>query len=108
MEDCVFMVLTNPHPGRDDEYNDWYSNKHLDDVLRVPGFKAARRYKLAKTEDWAWQYLAIYEFDSDEPGATLDLLLTYAGTEEMLLSEALDLNQYMATAWVPISERKLA
>ena len=39
------IVLTNPVDGREDEYNDWYTNVHLDDVLKVPGVVAAQRFR---------------------------------------------------------------
>ena len=29
------VVLTNPVEGREDEYNEWYSGRHLEDVLAV-------------------------------------------------------------------------
>ncbi len=31
------IALTNPLEGRDDEFNDWYTNVHLADVLKLPG-----------------------------------------------------------------------
>jgi hypothetical protein len=37
----VFVVLTNPVEGKEDTYNDWYTNVHLGDVLKVPGIVAA-------------------------------------------------------------------
>lgn len=42
-----FIVLSNPVAGREDDYNDWYDNEHLDDVLKVEGFVAAQRFRLA-------------------------------------------------------------
>jgi hypothetical protein len=46
----TFVVFTNPTEGQEDEYNDWYDNTHLSDVLKVEGFVAAQRFKLADTE----------------------------------------------------------
>ena len=37
----MFLGLTNATEGRDDEFNDWYDNRHLPDVLAVEGFVAA-------------------------------------------------------------------
>ena len=39
------IVLTNPVDGREDEYNDWYTNVHLDDVLKIPGVVGAQRFR---------------------------------------------------------------
>jgi hypothetical protein len=64
-----FVVYSNPAPGREDEYNDWYSNQHLKDLRAIPGVVAARRFKLAGTQIRAGapphQYLAIYEIEAD-------------------------------------------
>ena len=40
------IALTNPIDGLDDEFNDWYTNEHLDDVLKLPGVMAAQRFCL--------------------------------------------------------------
>ena len=37
-------VLNQPEPGREAEYNDWYSNRHAPDVVSIPGFVSAQRY----------------------------------------------------------------
>lgn len=41
------IVLSNAMPGREAEYNRWYDEMHLPDVLRNPGFRSAQRFKLA-------------------------------------------------------------
>ncbi len=37
MPHYAYVVHSNPVAGREDEYNDWYSNRHLADVVAVPG-----------------------------------------------------------------------
>ena len=108
MKNCVLMVLTRPVAGREAEYNDWYTNTHLADVLKVPGFKSAQRFTLAKAGDADWDYLAIYEYKSEEPERTMEVLLRYAGTPDMVLSQAMDMGSYFATPWVAITEKKHA
>jgi hypothetical protein len=44
--------------GRDEEFNDWYNLEHLRDVVRLPGFVLARRYRV---DDAPLKYLAWYE-----------------------------------------------
>ena len=46
MSDHVMVVFTNPVTGKEDEYNRWYNEVHLGEVLRTPGMLAARRYRL--------------------------------------------------------------
>ena len=43
---ALLVVLSGPvAPEREDTYNDWYTNVHLPDVLAVPGYVRAARYK---------------------------------------------------------------
>ena len=39
----LLLVLSNAVEGKEDEFNDWYSNVHLHDGVKVPGFVAAVR-----------------------------------------------------------------
>jgi len=90
------IVLTRPVEGREQEYNDWYDGRHLDDILAVPGFVSARRFE-RKGEPVAgqpWPYLAIYEIDHDDPQAVLDAMLARVGTDAMPLSDAMDQDIY--------------
>jgi hypothetical protein len=43
-ETYYMYVLNEPEPGREAEYNDWYSNRHAPDVVSIPGFVSAQRY----------------------------------------------------------------
>jgi hypothetical protein len=66
----IFVVSSNAVTGRDDEYNEWYTERHLDETLRVPGVVSAQRFRLhehqmAGREPSAYQYLAIYECEGD-------------------------------------------
>jgi hypothetical protein len=63
----LLLVFSNPVDGREDEYNDWYTNKHLDEILAIKGFVRAQRFRLAPALMTAdapaapYRYLAIYE-----------------------------------------------
>ena len=62
----IMVVQTGPVSAeREAEYNDWYSGTHTPEVLALPGFVAARRYKLAGG-DGPPSYLAIYEIEADD------------------------------------------
>jgi hypothetical protein len=105
----VYTVFSNAVAGREEEYNRWYSEQHLDDVLRVPGFVAAQRFRLA-LEDAAApaQYLAIYELETDDPSKTLAELHTCAGTPAMPISPALDVAVVKALLYGAITPHKTA
>jgi hypothetical protein len=99
------IVLTNPHPGQDQEYNDWYTQQHLQDVTAVPGYLSAQRFKLRHPMGFEheWRYLAIYEVETNDPEASVTALLSRQGTDAMLISEALDLDGAVAGLFEPIS-----
>lgn len=92
MTKALLVVLTSPTEGREDEYNDWYSNAHLADVLKAAGFEAAQRFAFVPSKlsrNPAAPYLAIYEVDADKREQAEKLLLETANTAAMPISGAL-------------------
>ncbi len=106
----VFLVLTNPVAGKDKEFNDWYTNQHIPDVVSVPGIVAAQRYKLADVQAGAgapspWKYLAIYEIETDDLKATFDALQSRVGSDQMVMTDSLDMNSVGGFVFSPITQR---
>jgi hypothetical protein len=90
----VSMVLTNPVPGREDTFNGWYTNSHIPDVLSIQGIVAATRYRLHSQRGSAhefgnFQYLAIYEIETDDLRGLFRTLLSRMGTALMPMSESM-------------------
>lgn len=72
MPKSLMLVFSNPtSPEQEGEYNDWYTNKHLNDVVALPGIVGATRYKFEKGVSLdgiptsANSYLAIYEIEGE-------------------------------------------
>jgi len=105
MRRYVFVVMTNPVEGRDREYNQWYDEIHLKDVCSFPGFRGARRYRLADGES-KHRYLALYEMETDDPKRDLDALTAAAGTDRMRMTDALDLASATTALFEQISEHE--
>jgi hypothetical protein len=67
MIEAVLVVLTNPVAGREDDFNDWYTNVHTRDALRFRGSIAQQRFVFAhdQVQDYpngfVSKYLALYE-----------------------------------------------
>jgi hypothetical protein len=63
----ILIVLSDPVPGGEDEYNDWYTGTHLREVVNTPGFVAAQRFQFVTSggEGPPNGYLAIYEVEGD-------------------------------------------
>src|SRR5262245_60920834 len=89
----LFAVRSNPVAGREDEYNEWYSARHLDDVRAIPGVVSARRFELAEqqTHDGPqpYKYFAMYEVETDDPQGFLNELIARIGTDRMPRTAAL-------------------
>lgn len=95
MADYVLVVYSSPVPGREDEYNDWYNNQHLKDVLAQPGYISARRYKLTNMKladempDASHPYVAMYYMNTDDPQKALDDMKARVGAGIIGLSDAM-------------------
>lgn len=97
MRTFTFVALTNAVAGREQEFNDWYDNQHVKDVLAIPGFVAAQRFERIGPVVRAgspYRYLATYEVVTDDPDAALRELLARVGTPSMPMSEAMEQDIY--------------
>lgn len=113
------VVLSNARPGREDEFNRWYSEVHvLDTVHKLEGFSTGQRFELANLPDappCGFRYLAIYEIEPDQ------LQTAYAqfrwqrqersealadGRDPVIsVSDSLDPTAFVVGFYTPITER---
>jgi len=42
----IQLVYSNPVPGMEDEFNEWYSSRHVHEILLVPGYLSAQRFRV--------------------------------------------------------------
>jgi hypothetical protein len=42
----VFLVMSDPLPGREFDFNDGYQNMHMGDLVQLPGWTGAQRFRL--------------------------------------------------------------
>ena len=91
MTEYKLVVMSSPVEGREAEYNDWYDNQHLGDVVRLPGFTGAKRFELQPGQEapLGHTYLAIYDMETDDVDATMAGLVAAASTPAMPISDAL-------------------
>jgi len=52
--------------AREAEFNEWYDNTHLPDVLETPGFIRAIRYENTNPSEGQAKFLAAYEIETDD------------------------------------------
>ncbi|MGH2939388.1 MAG: DUF4286 family protein [Solirubrobacterales bacterium] len=103
------VVFSAPKPGREDEYNKWYNEVHLDEVVAIPGFVAAQRFQLSDEQlpgfpESPHTYLAIYEFDRP-PGEPLEVLAGDLQSGAIVLPDAIDVESIRPWAYSSISGR---
>ena len=72
----VLLVFSDPTEGKEDEYNRWYDDVHLGEVLAVEGFVSAQRFKVSDVAPGLTEhkYLAIYNLETDDPGQVMKSL----------------------------------
>jgi hypothetical protein len=95
----TMLVLTNPKPGREDEFNQWYTERHIHDVVNIPGFVSARRFRYAELPDTPppkFRYFATYELHTDDLAASVAELFKRNGTPLLPASEAMAPEVYFA------------
>lgn len=95
----TLVVLSNLTPGHDeDDFNKWYSDQHLADIVAIPGFTTAQRFKVVGNQvagETLWRYLATYDLETDDPQGALDEMMRRVGTDQMPMSEGLDPGFYV-------------
>lgn len=95
MSKYKLLVFTDPVPGKEDEYNTWYNDRHIHDVVNMPGFTGAQRFKVKRVVlgEVKNSYLAIYDLDSEAVDEDIERMLRAGGTEAMPASDSLDFNR---------------
>jgi len=85
----VFIIITEaPSPEEEEAFEAWYAGQHMPDVLAVPGFTAAQRYRLApdaKLPEAPTKFLTIYEMECEDRTAVMAEVSRRAGTVQMPL-----------------------
>lgn len=109
MDTHRLIVFSAPTPGQEEQYNDWYNNTHLAEVIEIPGFVAAQRFELCGDqlpgfEPSPHQYLAIYEFDRP-PGEPLKTLRELLEAGDIQLPASIRVESICPWAYSSISER---
>lgn len=94
MAKSILLVFANAAEGEDAEFNRWYDEQHLPDMLRIDHVEAAQRFRLdgvaVGAAEFPWRYFTLYELDTDDVPAVLAAIGERAGTAAMVGSPSLD------------------
>jgi hypothetical protein len=92
MLDRMLVVISNPTEGQEDEYNRWYDAVHIPEALTVPGFRAARRFRIDDDvqpgNTFGTRYLTVYDIDVDTATAAANFSTAQADGTMSPLSPA--------------------
>jgi hypothetical protein len=95
------VVLSRPTEGREDEYNQWYQNVHLGELVALDGIVSARRFRRARNlaEGDTYPYLAEYEIETDDIDSVVENLTRTAGEGRLTMSDAVDTDTAYAVVY---------
>ncbi len=72
MQKWLIVVESNcTDSAREQEFNEWYNNTHLPDVLELPEVVRAVRFENVDPAEGRARYLALYEMETDDLESTL-------------------------------------
>jgi hypothetical protein len=88
------LVFSEPFEGRDEEFNAWYTGRHLDDICALAGFRSAQRFALHSVPMGATlnRYLAIYDVETDDPDGVIANMFAHRDTPAMPIHESFNLD----------------
>ena len=108
---AIYFVFSNPVEGREDEFNEWYDQVHVPDLLSIPGVVSAQRFNLLDAEsvrEGGWtpehRYLTIYEIDGD-PDEIMTRVREAFEAGKMEMSDALDVMGARMSFWSPVGPK---
>ena len=74
----VMLVFANPMPGREVEFNEWYTNTHMGDLVQLDGWVGAQRFRIVTNVQprptaagYAHGYLIIWDLEETDANLAL-------------------------------------
>lgn len=87
----IMIVLSNPIDAtREDDYNDWYNNVHIPELLVLDGFVAARRFRVLD-EGAEQRFAAVYELEADDLTSIMDVIGKAVVDEKIHMTDAIEM-----------------
>jgi hypothetical protein len=75
----LLLVMMDIDPDREEEFNRWYNEEHVQERLAIAGFQRARRYRIVQGSP---KYLALYDVANPEVFSSPEYLQYYSGSGE--------------------------
>jgi len=91
----TYAVLSRALPGREEEFIAWYRDRHLADVVKIPGVVSGKLVQLDFQRVYdldsapQWTLLTLYELEGDDPESVIDQVRAASGSDAMPMCDAL-------------------
>ena len=103
---AIQVVFSNPAAGREEEFNQWYDNVHIPELLAVPGMLSATRYALHEAGIYhvrggvvpEHKYMCVYELEGDVD-KVMGRIQERVASGEIHMSDSLDLSTSRLSFW---------
>ena len=102
------IVLSRPVAGQEAEYDRWYTEQHIHDLLKVPGVTTAQRFRVRDPGPDGHQFVARYELETDDIAETMAIISKRLGGPEMPISKGFDMATATFLLVEPITEKVTA
>jgi len=108
----ILLAMTNPLPGRDAEYNEWYEGTAYPTYKSIPGLVPLGRFKAVDVPhmfpfemDNQFQYLSMYYFEAEDAVAFMEnVKATFGQRPEYTFSEHIDQSKFFEPIYVSIGD----
>ncbi|MCB2078334.1 MAG: hypothetical protein KDE55_11630 [Novosphingobium sp.] len=99
----TYTILSRAVPGREEEFVAWYRDRHLADVLKMPGVVGGKLFELDFQRVYdldapQWTLMTMYELEGDDPEPIIDSIRAASGSDAMPMCDALTKNGMIQAA----------
>ena len=107
----LYIVFGNPlTPEQDAEFNEWYDETHIPDVLKLPGVLSAQRYKVRQLDRDAgtpprFSYMVVYEIEGDPNEVMAKIGAGVASGDIRMDGAPFDRTKASMAFWTPVTEK---
>jgi hypothetical protein len=93
---AIYVAFANPvHASAEEEFNRWFDEVHIPDVLTVTGIASATRYRQSRWQRepfharHPYRYMTIYDIDADDLNATLQEFERLSKSGQMVRTDSI-------------------
>ncbi|MEM5275174.1 DUF4286 family protein [Cupriavidus taiwanensis] len=84
------VAFTNAVEGKEEEYNTWYTERHVHDVLAIPGIVSAQRFRVIgdRASGFDFSFMTLYEIETEDLESVHKAIAERSGTPLMPRSDS--------------------